>query len=82
MYGMTPEERFTVIENLLAALTEAQIRNEAQIEAHRAAIEKQGAGICDLVAAINAPGWAPSRGEAVQCRLTGFPYTSKLATLT
>jgi hypothetical protein len=56
MYGMTPEERFTRIENLLAALTEAQVRNEAQIEANNtaiekqnAAIEKQNAGIRDLV---------------------------------
>ena len=63
MYGMTPEERFTTIENLLASLTEAQVRNEAQIEAttatiqrqnaaienQNAAIEKQNAGIRDLV---------------------------------
>jgi chromosome segregation ATPase len=47
---MTPEQRFTTIENLLAALTEAQVRNEAQIEAHSAAIEKQNAGIRDLLA--------------------------------
>jgi hypothetical protein len=49
MYGMTPEERFTTIENLLASLTEAQVRNEAQIEANNAAIEKQNAGIRDLI---------------------------------
>lgn len=49
MYGMTPEERFTTIENLLTSLTEAQVRNEAQIEAYNAAIEKQNAGIRDLV---------------------------------
>jgi uncharacterized coiled-coil DUF342 family protein len=49
MYGMTPEERFTTIENLLAALTEAQARNEAQLEAHNATIDKQNAGIRDLV---------------------------------
>jgi hypothetical protein len=49
MYGMTPEERFTKIENLLAALTEAQVRNEAQIGANNTAIEKQNAGIRDLV---------------------------------
>ena len=49
MYGMTPEERFTAIESLLASLSEAQVRNEAQIEASNAAIEKQNAGIRDLV---------------------------------
>jgi hypothetical protein len=49
VYGMTPEERFTTIENLLASVTEAQVRNEAQIEANNAAIEKQNAGIRDLV---------------------------------
>jgi hypothetical protein len=49
MYGMTPEERFTTIENLLAALTETQVRNEAQLEAHNATIDKQNSGIRDLV---------------------------------
>jgi hypothetical protein len=51
MHGMTPEERFTTIENLLAALTESQVRNEAQIAAHNTAIEQQNAGIRDLIAA-------------------------------
>lgn len=35
---MAPEERFTKIENLLAKLTESQIRHEAEIEKQNAAI--------------------------------------------
>ena len=39
---MTPEERFTKIENLLQALTETQAQHDTQIE-------KQNAGIRDLI---------------------------------
>ena len=35
---MTPEERFTTIENMMKALTEGQVRNEAEIEKNSAAI--------------------------------------------
>jgi hypothetical protein len=42
MYGMTPEERFSTIENLLASLTEAQVRNDG-------ALEKMNASSRDLV---------------------------------
>jgi len=35
---MTPEERFTKIENLLVTLTDRQVHNEAEIERHNAAI--------------------------------------------
>ena len=38
MEEMTPQERFTKIENLLATLTETQIRHEAEIDKHNAAI--------------------------------------------
>jgi hypothetical protein len=40
MEEMTPEERLKKIENLLAALTENQIRREAQIDKHQQEIEK------------------------------------------
>ena len=80
MDGMTPEERFTRIENLLASLTQAQIRNEAQIEAHNtaiekqnAAIEKQNAGIRDLVIGsrtlVEAQMKATAQFEAVSAEL-------------
>lgn len=39
---MTPEERFTKIENAIQALTETQARHEIEIE-------KQNAGIRDLI---------------------------------
>ena len=39
---MTPEERFTKIENAIQALAETQARHEAQLE-------KQNAGIRDLI---------------------------------
>ena len=39
---MTPEERFTKIENAILALTETQARHELQME-------KQSAGIRDLI---------------------------------
>ena len=42
MEPMTPEERFTQIENAIQALIEIQSQHEAQIE-------KQNAGIRDLV---------------------------------
>ena len=40
---ITPEERFTRIENAIQALTETQVRQEG-------VIEKQNAGIRDLIA--------------------------------
>jgi chromosome segregation ATPase len=53
---MTPEERFTKIENALQALTETQARHDTQIgglitqvEKQNAGIEKQNAGIRDLI---------------------------------
>src|SRR5207247_11263303 len=42
MEPMTPEERFTKIENVIHALTETQARHDTQIE-------KQNAGIRDLI---------------------------------
>ena len=42
MEPMTPEERFTKIENALQSLTETQARHETEIE-------KQNAGIRDLI---------------------------------
>jgi|SRR6266850_3391591 len=39
---MTPEERFTKIENAIQALTETQAKHDSQIE-------KQNAGIRDLI---------------------------------
>ena len=44
---MTPEERFTKIENAIQALTETQARHDTQIE-------KQNAGIRDLIAVSGA----------------------------
>lgn len=49
MEFMTPEERFTKIENLLAALTESQVRHDAIIDKQSAAIEKQHEGLQQLV---------------------------------
>lgn len=63
MEPMTPEERFTKIENALQALTETQARHDTQIgdlvalmekqnahiEKQDAHIEKQNAGIRDLI---------------------------------
>ena len=53
---MTPEERFTKIENAIQALTETQARHDTQIgglitqvEKQNAGIEKQNAGIRDLI---------------------------------
>ena len=43
---MTPEERFTKIENLLSAMTE---RHDGQIEKNNLQIEKNTAGIRDLI---------------------------------
>ena len=56
---MTPEERFTKIENAIHALTETQARHDTQIgglitqvEKQNAGIEKQNAGIRDLIVVI------------------------------
>ena len=46
---MTPEERFTKIENLLHSLTESQVRFQIELEQQGAQIEKQNAGIRDLI---------------------------------
>ncbi len=60
---MSPEERFTRIENAIEALMEIQARHQTQIEMHTAQLEKQsaqlekqsaqieqqGAGIRDLI---------------------------------
>ena len=52
MEPMTPEERLKVIENLLAALTESQVRHEAQIDKHQQEIEKHSAQFEEQRAAI------------------------------
>jgi hypothetical protein len=56
MEGMTPEERLTRIENILASVTESQVRHEVDIEKlkswaeqHSRDIDKQNAGIRDLI---------------------------------
>jgi len=56
---MTPEERFTKIENAIHALTETQARHDTQIgglitqvEKQNAGIEKQNGGIRDLIVVI------------------------------
>lgn len=49
MQPMTPEERFTKIENALLTLTEMQPRHDNQIEHLIAHGEKQNAGIRDLI---------------------------------
>jgi hypothetical protein len=46
---MTPEERLTRIENAIQALVETQARHEAQLERQGAHLEKQSAGIRDLI---------------------------------
>jgi len=46
---MKPEERFIRIENALHAIVETQARYEAQFVKHSAIVEKQNAGIRDLV---------------------------------
>jgi hypothetical protein len=53
---MTPEERLTRIENILASVTESQVRHEVDIEKlkswaeqHSRDIDKQNAGIRDLI---------------------------------
>jgi hypothetical protein len=50
MQEMTPEERFTKIENLLAMQAENQSRRDAEIDRHNAAIDKHNAAIRDLIA--------------------------------
>jgi hypothetical protein len=49
MDGMTPEERFTRIENLLNTVGEDIARHDAQIERNVAQIEKNAAAIRDLI---------------------------------
>lgn len=46
---MTPEERFTRIENALQALTETQAHLVVLMEKQDARIEKQNTGIRDLI---------------------------------
>jgi chromosome segregation ATPase len=57
MHDMTPEERFTKIENLLATVAEYQAmqaenqaRRDAEIDKHNAEIDKHNAALRDLVA--------------------------------
>ena len=46
---MTPEERFTKIENILVTITQLQTRHDEAIARHDAEIETQNAGIRDLI---------------------------------
>ena len=46
---MTPEERFTRIENSLNTVAEYQARHAETLARHDAEIEKQNAGIRDLI---------------------------------
>jgi hypothetical protein len=46
---MTPEERFTKMENLLHGMMEHQVRQQEQLEKQSAEINKQNAGIRDLI---------------------------------
>src|SRR5262245_48614618 len=46
---MTPEERFTKMENLLHGMMELQVRQQEQLEKQSAEINKQNAGIRDLI---------------------------------
>jgi hypothetical protein len=46
---MTPEQRFDKIENLLHTITELQARHDEAILRHDAQLEKQNAGIQDLI---------------------------------
>jgi hypothetical protein len=52
MEPMTPEERLKAIENLLAALTESQVRRKAQLDKHQQEIETHSAQIDEQRAAI------------------------------
>ena len=49
MQGMTPEERFTRIENLLGATAEHLAKHAEALDRHDTQIEKQNAGIRDLI---------------------------------
>jgi hypothetical protein len=49
MEPMTTEERLTRIANLLQTLTESQVQQQETLARHDAEIEKQNAGIRDLV---------------------------------
>ena len=46
---MTPEERLTRIENAIQSLAETQARHDSQIEKNNQQIEKNTAGIRDLI---------------------------------
>jgi hypothetical protein len=61
MEPMTPDERLTKIENLLHSLTESQVQFQIEMQQmkdksalHDAEIEKQNAGIRDLIIASRA----------------------------
>jgi hypothetical protein len=54
MEAMTPEERFTRIENLLSALTEHQAQHKEQMAAHEAIHNKEIAELRDMQKAIAA----------------------------
>jgi hypothetical protein len=49
---MTPEERFTKIENLLHKVSESQIRNDLQIDKNTINIRDVNANIRDLTAVV------------------------------
>jgi chromosome segregation ATPase len=49
MQDMTPEERLTRIENLLATVVESQARHDSQIEKQNAVLDKHTAAIQDLI---------------------------------
>jgi chromosome segregation ATPase len=46
---MTPEERFTKIENMLSAMMERQAVHSGQLEENARQVEKNSAGIRDLI---------------------------------
>lgn len=49
MQDMTPEERLTRIENLLATVVESHARHDGQIEKQNAVLDKHTAAIQDLI---------------------------------
>jgi archaellum component FlaC len=46
---MTPEERFTKMENVLHGMMEHQVRQQDQLDRQSQEIDKQNAGIRDLI---------------------------------
>ncbi len=66
---MTPEERFTKIENLLQTVIEGQVQNEVQIE-------KNTGGIRDLIAISRTLLEAQTRTEVAWCMKKLLPTRS------